>query len=187
MKLSLRKANAIQLLINEQINEPFTDSAEVGKFDDPADIIPAATDKLSETVGKKFDLIDVYYVIREKVRSKSHEAGIGTLLTALARNQREAAALKQLNATKNFAPKPEVLAKALEDIRKPENSNVYSRKDAVIVGLFSKETIEGFAKSLKLLQKEKQKISDKLLHLNVSSEIELDEKEVTVLNKYELL
>lgn len=187
MKLSLRKANTLQLLINEQINEPFIGSVTIGKFDDPDNLVGPAQNKLQEIIVKKFDLTDVYYTIRKKVAQKSTEVGIADLLTDLARNQKNAQAFKQLASTREFLPKPDVLQKALDEIRKEQPTNSYQRRDALIIGLFTKEVVETYAKTLKILQKEKQKISDKLLHLNVSSEIELDEKEVAVLNKYELL
>jgi hypothetical protein len=63
----------------------------------------------------------------------------------------------------------------------------YARKDAVTVGLLSKETVATYKSTINTLRKQKQAISDKLLHLNVSTEIELGASETDVLNKYEIL
>ena len=189
MKISLRKANALQLVVVEQLNEKIVGEVTVGKFDNATEIISEATNTLTNNIVKKFDLLETMFSIRKKVSAKNAEVGIDALLTDLAENERHAAFLKQLASTKIFAPKKDVLDRALEDLRKdvlPVNG--YVREKTVIqVSLFDKITVESYAKSLTTLRKQKQGISDKLLHLNVSSEIELDEKERGVLLKYDIL
>lgn len=189
MKVSLRKANALQLVIQEQIGEKFVGDAVIGKFDNAASVIEEASNKLTATVDKKFDLIDVYFSIRQKVGAAGAKAGINDLLTDLAKIERQVAFLKQLASTSSFMPKLEVVEKALTELReaKSEQRNYYGAKESVSVSLLSKEAVEGYAKNINTARKEKNKISDKLLHLNVSTEIELDEKEVSVLNKYDIL
>jgi hypothetical protein len=189
MKLSLRKANALQGVIAEQLGEQTVGEVSVGKYDVPDVVIAEATDKLTETLAKKFDLIDVYYSIRQKVGAASAAAGIADLLTDLAKVERQTAFLKQLASTRTFAPKIEAVEKALADLRekKADGTSYYRVAESVNVSLLSKEQVEGYAKAINGARKEKNKISDKLLHLNVSTEIELDEKEVSILNKYEIL
>jgi hypothetical protein len=188
MKISLRKANAIQLLINEQINEPFSGSTKVSKFDSaPQEVLSKAGQELVHKMGVKFNLIAALFSIRKKVASKSAEVGVAALLTDLAENEKKTAYFKQL-ASSTPAPKFEVVIAALEDIKKEQTVNSYRpRVDSVEVSLVDQKSIDDFKKSIVELRKEKQKISDKLLHLNVSSEIELDEAEVAVLTNYDIL
>jgi hypothetical protein len=188
MKISLRKANALQLVIQEQINEQFIGTVAVGKYDEAEPTIVAAKDKLTELVDKKFNLIDVLYSIREKVGDASAKAGIATELTQLALVERKQAFFKQLAGTKVFTPKLDVVEKALTELREQsKGEKAYYAKDAIEVSLLDKETVEQYNKNVNTARKLKQTISDKLLHLNVSTEIELDENEVSLLNKYEIL
>lgn len=190
MKITLRKANALQLVVQEQLNEKIEGELVVGKFDNAEELITEATEKLTANIEKKFDLLETLFSIRKKIAVTNAESGINALLTDLAGNERHVAFLKQLTSTKVFTPKPEVLEKALEDLRKdaPATATSYYReKTSISVSLLDKETVESYSKSLTTLRKEKQTISDKLLHLNLASNIELDEKEVTVLTKYDIL
>jgi len=188
MKLSLRKANALQVVIAEQLGERFVGEISIGKYETPDTVLAEATDKLTATIAKKFDLIDVYYSIRQKVGAASASVGISDLLTDLAKIERQTAFLKQLASTTVFTPKIEAIEKALTDLREKKADSVYHRPaDSISVSLLTKEEVEGYAKAINTARKEKNRISDKILHLNVSTEIELDEKEIEVLNKYEIL
>jgi hypothetical protein len=188
MKLSLRKANALQLLIQEQINEPFAGTVTLSKYDETGQTFEAAAKVLDETITRKFELIEVLYSIRKKVGKASSEHGVAALLTDLAETEKLILFHKQLASTTQFAipvPQIKVILKDLEEQAKTANS--YARKDAVTVGLLSKETVATYKNTINTLRKQKQAISDKLLHLNVSTEIELGAKETDVLNKYEIL
>lgn len=187
MKISLRKANALQLFILEQINEPFVGSVTVNKFDNPIEVIGNAGGELIHKIGVKFNLIQVLFSLRKKVGAKSAEVGIADLLTDLAENEKKAAFFRQLASSKPTA-KTEVILAAVEDLKKEvPTASYYSRKESVEVSLLAKDAIESYAKSVVTLRKEKQALSDKLLHLNVSSEIELSKEEVAVLTNYNIL
>lgn len=188
MKLSLRKANALQLVIQEQINEQFTGTVTLSKYDDINKTFDAAAEVLNETIGKKFALIEVLYSIRKKVGRASAEHGIADLLTGLAETEKLILFHKQLAATTQFAlPLPQIKAifKDLEEQNKTATS--YARKDALTTGLLTKEAVATYKTTINTLRKQKQTLSDKLLHLNVSTEIELGASEVDVLKKYDIL
>lgn len=187
MKISLRKANALQLLLKEQIKEPFVGSVLVGKYDTPSEVIAAATAKLHATLSKKENLVDALFSIRTKVGDASAKVGISSLLTDLAKLEAKSAFLKQLSGSKP-APKLETVEATLVDMKKESaSSSSYYRETTVDVPLFTKEEIENFTNELMNVRKSKQSISDKLLHLNVSTEIELDKDEVKVLTDFNLI
>lgn len=186
MKLSLRKANALQVLIQEGIDERFVGIATINKFEDPSSVIEAAGKELILTIGKKFDLIDVLFSIRKKVGKAGADAGIADLLTDLALNEKQSAFFKQLASTTQFAVPVEQVQSALEELRKDTTQSGY-RRESISVGLLNKETVDKYKSAINKLRKQKQDISDKLLHLNVSTEIELDATEVQVLKQYEIL
>src|ERR1017187_9694212 len=76
MKISLRKANAVQGLINEQINQKFGNGVSISKYADVAKVIKENVTDIENTITKKFDLIVVLYSLREKVANAGHEAGV---------------------------------------------------------------------------------------------------------------
>lgn len=186
MKVSLRKANALQGLINEQIAEKFDATVTISKYDNVDSAIQTGKDNLSGTIDKKFDLITTLFRIRTKVGQASSQAGIADLLTELALNDKLTAFNKQLASTTMFSLPNEQVRSILADV--VSQKDAYGRsKDAVTMNLLSKEVVEAYKGNVSTLRKQKQTISDKLLHLNVSTEIELDEKEVDVLKKYDIL
>ena len=186
MKISLRKANAVQLLINEKLSEPVSGNVTITKYDVVEPTIDEATKKLVTDIETKRQLIYVLYSLRKKVANVSMTVGIADLLTALARNEKEASFAKQLQAFPvNKFDKDKITA-ILADI--VTQKDAYGRsKDAVTVGLFDEPSHEALKDIVTDLRKEKTQISDKLLHLNVSTEIELDEKEYNVLKEYDIL
>jgi len=185
MKISLRKANALQLLINEQINSPFVETVTVGKFDNPVEVVDQASDILLETVEQKFDLITVLYAIRGKVAAAGQVAGVADLLTTQALLSKREAFLRQLASTTSFAVTKEALDAQLADIKAADATGY--RAKTFTVGLLKKETVEAFKKNIVTIRRQKQKVSDQLLNLNVKTEIELSDEEVSFLNKYEIL
>lgn len=186
MKISLRKANALQGLINEQIAEKFDGTVTISKYDTVETAIETGTLNLTATIEKKFDLISTLFSLRKKVGEASAIAGIAALLTDLAENEKQSAFFKQLASTTAFALPTAQVKQILADLANQKDA--YGRtKDAVTMNLLTKTEVESYKASVSTLRKQKQVLSDKLLHLNVSTEIELDEKEVSVLKKYDIL
>ena len=186
MKISLRKANALQGIINEQIAEKFEGTVTISKYDDVETAIDSGTVALSATIEKKFSLIETLFSIRKKVGQASAEVGISDLLTDLAENEKTVSFLKQLASTTVFALPVKQVETILADV--VSQKDAYGRsKDAVTMNLLTKTQVEEFKADVSTYRKAKQALSDKLLHLNVSTEIELDETETDVLKKYDIL
>jgi hypothetical protein len=186
MKISLRKANAVQLLINEKLSEPVSGNVTITKYDAVKPTVKEATQKLFKDIETKRQLIYVLYSLRKKVANVSMTVGIADLLTDLARNEKEASFAKQLQVLPVNKFDNDKVTEILADIITQKDA--YGRsKDAVTVGLFDEPSNEALKDVVTTLRKEKTQISDKLLHLNVSTEIELDEKEYTVLKEYAIL
>lgn len=186
MKVSLRKANAVQLLINEKLAVAPVTVATISKYDKVAEALVEAQTKLDSSIAEKFDLIGLLFSIREKVAQAGMITGVANLLTALARNEKETAFFKQLEAAAALKFTPSQISQIIADLATQKDT--YGRtKDAVTVGLLPQSAIDGYKTTIGTLRKEKAALSDKLLHLNVSTEIELDEKEVAVLKKYDIL
>ena len=186
MNISLRKANAVQLLINEKLSEAVVGTVTITKYDEVESSVKTAEIKLVNDIQTKRSLLAVLYSIRKKVAKSSMEVGIADLLTDLAAIEKEAAFAKQLQGMPVNKFDNEQIKNILADIVTQKDS--YGRsKDAVTVGLFSEPANLALKDEINTLRKKKTDISDKLLHLNVSTEIQLDEKESSVLKEYEIL
>lgn len=187
MKITLRKANAIQRLINEKLNNTTISSvATIGKFQDAEETVKTALLDFAKDFNTKQILISVLYSIRHKIAESSHEAGIDHLLTELASLTKLEDLYKSIPFNNVFYPGPIVLNKMQEDLSVPSTS-AYGRKETFNVSIFSKEEILTFGKNLANLRKEKQRLSDKLLEKNVHTEIELYEPEEKILKELDIL
>lgn len=186
MKVSLRKANAIQLLINEQINAPLFSTVSINKFDEPLSVETEAADKLLAAIDQKSELIGTLYYIRRSVANAGHDAGIADLLTEQALISKKEQIFRELALTSKFASTKETLDAQLAELKAPVIAGGY-RAPTFEVGLLNKDTIESYRKATVTLRKEKQKINDKLLHLNVTTEIDLPAGIENVLKKYEII
>jgi len=189
MKLTLRKANALQLLINESISATsISTQVSVGKYDDPIAAVIHAGEIFLASFAKNETLLSVLYSIRQKVADAGHAAGISKILSEIAHIDKLSAILKPLAATSSFAPTEEVLREAHADLKKEQPANAYgSRRDAFTTGAIPQGWIPGFVKQVSDLRKKKQSLSDKLLELNIKHEIELSASEEETLKKYDII
>lgn len=188
MKLTLRKANALQLLINEQIaSTEIPTSANVSKYDDPTLLVIAVANTLDQGVKKKTSLLKVLYSLRKKAAEESHKAGIPEILADMAFMDKVSAVLEPLSKLKNFAPSEEVLKQAFEDLKREAPAAGYNRRDSFGTGVVPPGWVSAWVAELSSLRKQKQNLSDRLLELNVRHEIELDGDEELTLKLYDLI
>lgn len=189
MKLTLRKANALQLLINESIaSTSISTQVSVGKYDDPLAAVSAAGGIFLAAFGKVESLLSVLYSIRQKVSDASHSVGVSKILSEIAHIDKLSGVLKPLASMSSFAPTEEVLREAHADLKKDQPPTSYGqRRDAFTTGAVPQGWIPGFVKQVSDLRKRKQSLSDKLLELNIRHEIELSGSEEETLKKYDLI
>ena len=189
MKITLRKANALQLLLNEKIaaiNLPVVVS--VSRYDDPCLLVISAAASLREAVSKKKNLLGVLYSIRQASASANHRSGISDILSEVAHIDKLSAALKPLAENVQFAPTEEVLREAHADLKKEVAPVGYgSRRDAFNTGFMPQKWAQSYIEEVSELRKRKQSLSDRLLELNINNEIELSDEEEQVLKAYDLI
>lgn len=189
MKLTLRKANALQLLINEQIaNTSIQTQVSVGKYDDPVLAVLSASGIFQASLEKTRSLLGVLYSVRQKVAESGHGAGISKILSEIAHIDKLTGVLKPLAILSAFAPTEEVLLAAHADLKKEQPVNSYSgRAGAFTTGAIPQSWVPIFVKEMSDLRKQKQRLSDKLLELNIQHTIELSPEEEETLKKYDLI
>jgi hypothetical protein len=188
--ITLRKANALQLLINEQINNTsISTQVSVGKYDNPVLAVITAGEIFQASLNKTRSLLTVLYSIRQKVADASHAAGISAILSEIAHIDKLTGVLKPLASLSSFAPTEEVLLEAHADLKKdqPQLSSYSSRRDAFTTGAIPQGWILSFLQEVSFLRKRKQALSDQLLELNIKSTIELSGDETETLKKYDLI
>lgn len=188
MNITLRKANAVQLAINEMIKGlTFETSVQLNEFEDPSAQIAAVRDTFDTHFATRTKLVGALYEIRKAVARANADAGINDMLAEVAMLE------KELQFNNTFASKTArlsdaVIAGKMEKIKgMKEESRLYGRYDTVDTGIFRKDEIEVFKSNVADLKRQKQKLQDALLELNVQTEIELDEETARFLERADIL
>ena len=187
MKISLRKANAIQNAINETIKSiPTATAVRINEFQDPTLVTESARTEALKNIERKVELNNVLYDIRSTVKVANHTYGIDHKLNQVACLEK-AIALVNTYASAEVRLDDSVVQGKLARMKtvKPEIS--FYREDEISTSVFTALDIVEFKERLSTLKKEKQKIQDDLLEANIRFEIELDESSIQLLTKEGIL
>lgn len=183
MKISLRKANVLQNSINDAIKTiSIADSVSINEFQVAEDVISAKALESVNAYQRKLRLINALYSIRSAVAEANAIAGISKRLTEIAHLDK-ILVLNQQMAGFTVRTEPAIIAGKLDKIRnrKDDVRSIYGHNDEVSTGIFSQETINDFKATANKLKKDKQKLQDEILELNVRTEIVLSEPAVQTL------
>jgi hypothetical protein len=188
MKLTLRKANALQNTIQEHIKTiEVKMTVSLNEFQDPVKELACAREGVVANDARRNKLTKSLYGIRAKVGRANVEAGVADLLTDAAFIDKRLGHLKGLTESKAVEDTAVIEGK-LEKLRTQEkNSRIYGYNDTVDTGVLTPEQVEGYKAEMRSLKKEKQSINDKVLELNVRTEIELDADTVSLLQAEQLV
>lgn len=188
MKLTLRKANALQNAIQEQIKEiAVTMTVSLNEFQSSTVELTNARDTLVKNDVRRNTLTKVLYKVRAQVGRANVESGVADLLTDAAYIDKRLGHLKGLTESK-VVENSAVIEGKLEKLRTQEKaSRMYGYNDTVDTGVLTAEQIEGYKAEMRDLKKQKQSINDQVLELNVRTEIELSAETVSVLTTESLV
>ena len=177
MNITLRKANAVQLSINEMVKGlTFDTSVSLNEFEDATAQIDAVRNTFDTHRATRTKLVGALYEIRKAVAVANADAGINDMLAEVAQLEKEIQFYNTF-ATKTPRLSDAGLAGKMDKIKNSsEESRMYGRYDTVDTGIFTKEEIEEFKRTVADLKRQKQKLQDTLLELNVQTTIELDEE-----------
>ena len=187
MKLTLRKANAIQSNINEMIKGlDLPTQVDLNEFEDVREQIQAVRDRFWTHAATRNKLVMALYEIREKVAQANAESGINGYLTNVAYLE------KQIGYNNMLANKGSQTAlKVLNGRLRKQSEDSGDRRmygfEGVITSIFTEEEVEDFRRTAADLKRQKQKLQDELLELNIRTEIELDEETALFLEKADIL
>ena len=186
MKITLRKASALQQSIQEAIrNIEIKAKVELNQFQGDA-VLATARESARENDARRYNLTKVLYTIRGKVGTVNAEAGVNAKLGLAACIDKRIGQLQGLVAAENLQEDSVVINGKLEQLRNSKEetrSRLYGYADTVSTGVFTAEDIAEFKKEQQDLKKQKQSLNDEILELNVRSDIELDEHTVATLQQ----
>ena len=181
MKLTLRKANAIQVAINEAIKGlDLSTSVTLNEFQDVEDQIQTVRDQFWQNAATRNKLVMALYEIRAKVAQANTASSINDHLANVAYLEKQISHNTML-ASKGAQTALKVLngqVKKLAEVK--EDGYGYSRRD-VVTSIFTEEEIEQFKLKASSYKRDKQRIQDTLLELNVQTEIDLSKDTVEAL------
>lgn len=186
MQISLRKANAVQNSINEAIKGiKISATVEINEFQTVEAELTKANNELFANDSRRQRLLLSLYNIRGLVGTANAQSGIDLKLATAAFIDKRLTQLEEL-AKADTVTDLAVINGKMDKIRndKGENSrrSIYGIQDTVSTGIISKEQQDQVKAEIQNLKKQKQKLNDEILELNIKTEIPLSEDVVKTLN-----
>lgn len=188
MKISLRKASALQNAINETIKGiTFNLSIRVSEFQEPEVEITKANNLLKANIERTLDLTNALYSIRGAVAAANAKE-VDELLTKIANTDKNLQIFVRLAET-NTREDAVVLRGKVDRIRNrsADARSAYGYSDDIVTTVVDDSDLAEFRRFIAAAKKEKQKLQDQLLEANVRTEIELDANVVKTLTAENLL
>lgn len=182
MKLTLRKANAVQLTINDIIKSmDFSTTIKLNEFQDHEMVIAKAHEKFKADVVRRTRLLESLKEIRDLVGSANSNGQIDRRLTEIAHLEKQIQFFNQLIQNVSIRENSEVIKGKLEKIRNRKEEYRIYQGDEIVTGLLQDSDIEGFKDLIKNLKKSKQKLQDEILELNIRTEIDISKEAEDIL------
>lgn len=185
MNISLRKASALQNSINDAIKSiKIETSLTLNEFQDVAQELKNANDTLFNNDSRRQRLLLALYNIRGLVGSANAQSGIDLKLATAAFVDKRIGQLEGLvvDPVTNLA----VINGKLDKIRNDKSdtgrrSSIYGYADTVSTNVIGHEQLDVINTEIKNLKKQKQKLNDEILELNIKTEVPLSEDVVKTL------
>lgn len=185
MQISLRKANAVQAGINDAIKSiKIETTLELNEFQDVVAELKKANDTLFTNDSRRQRLLLSLYNIRGLVGTANAQSGIDLKLATAAFIEKRIAQLDELaklSAVTDLAVINGKLEKIRNDKSETARSRIYGYNDTVSTTVVSQEQIDQIKTEIQNLKKQKQKLNDEILELNIKTEIPLSEDVVKTL------
>lgn len=189
MNITLRKADAIQKLINNAINSTHPQpTVTITRFNDPEKALTDANKKFLDDLTKKRSLFVALYEIRDMVGKVGATAGVPTILAQIACIDKTIGVMQPLASATEFFTTEIVLAAQQKDLLDDKTVERYTaRRESVTASILSKDDVDGYIKEIEKFRRERLVLSDKLLEINVRSEIALSPEAEEILKEYGII
>ena len=184
MNISLRKANTVQNSINEAIRGiDICTAIDINEFQNVAEVLQNANNTLFANDTRRQKLLLALYNIRGLVGTANVQSGIDTKLATAAFVDKRIGQLEELSSVKPVVD-PAVLNGKLDKIRNRKDesrSSLYGRDEVVSTSVISDDQLKQIRTEIQNLKKQKQKLNDEILELNIKTEIPLSDDVVNTL------
>lgn len=185
MNISLRKASALQNSINDAIKAiKIETTVELNEFQDSQAVLLKANETLFANDARRQRLLLALYNIRGLVGTANAQCGIDLKLATAAFVDKRVGQLEEfakLEAVTDIAVINGKLEKIKNDKGEGRVSRIYGYSDTVSTTVIGREQIDAVNAEIKNLKKQKQKLNDEILELNIKTEVPLSEDVVKTL------
>lgn len=176
MKITLRKANALQLAIGEAVkNISVETDVKINEFQVGEVEIGRVAFEFKENLARRTHLIEAMYAIRKAVSTANASAGVDVKLADVAMLEKQVQFYNGL-AGKKVRESAAVVEGQLNKLRESKDDSrrsIYGYASTVDTSVLTAEDIKGFRTAAANAKKAKQKLQDELLEINVRTEIEV--------------
>lgn len=188
MKVSLRKAKALQTSIQDIIKElDHSDTVNISIFQSPSMELAKASRKFDADMSRHLNLLSALYAIRGAVGKANAESGIDMALTASALINKSLEVKERFTkATTRFDDA--VLEGKLSKLGNGQKESMYAQHmDSITAPILTKQQIDSIKLDVASLKKKKQQLADSILELNIRTEITLSDDVIGVLKEENLI
>jgi len=190
MNITLRKANAIQNSINDAIrNIKIEKTIELNEFQDIAATLQKANATLVNNDAKRQKLLLALYNIRGLVGAANAQSGIDMNLAKAAFIDKRISQLEEIAGAAPMTDLAVISGKVekIKNLKDEARSRIYGYGDTVSTGVITEDQIKQAKGEILNLKKQKQKLNDEILELNIKTEIPLTEETVVTLQEEGLI
>ena len=184
MKITLRKANALQIAIGEAVkNIDVNTDVKINEFQNGESEIARVATEFQTNVARRTALINAMYNIRKAVSTANAGAGVDVKLADVAMLEKQVQFYNGL-ASKKVREDVAVVAGQLNKLRESKDDSrrsIYGYASTVDTSVLTAENIRSFRTAAAEAKKAKQKLQDELLEINVRTEIEIAQDAVQFL------
>ncbi len=184
MNITLRKANAIQNSINDAIKSiKIEKTIDLNEFQDIGAELQKANANLINNDGRRQKLLLALYNIRGLVGVANAQSGIDVNLAKAAFIDKRIAQLEELAGAGAMIDLTVLSGKIekIKNLKDEARSRIYGYGDTVNTSVVTQDQIDQAKGEILNLKKQKQKLNDEILELNIKTEIPLSEDVVQTL------
>lgn len=185
MDVNLRKANAFQNEVKSALSDlKIVTSITLNEFEDPTSVIETAGAENVKARASWMSLTAAYFEIRRLTSSANATAGISDTLAHIAQIDSTMTMLRSQGGSSALQLDDAVLKGRIGKLKNPAKDTALHyahREDIVTTGILSKHQIDTDSAEIKTLSRDKRKMQDDLLNLNVNRTITLSAASVSAL------